>query len=48
MNERDSELVAHDLVQNGYELVNNESGADIVLLNTSKTISAPDSLFTNS
>jgi tRNA-2-methylthio-N6-dimethylallyladenosine synthase len=34
MNERDSELVAHDLVQNGYELVNNESGADIVLLNT--------------
>ncbi|MBD36477.1 MAG: tRNA (N6-isopentenyl adenosine(37)-C2)-methylthiotransferase MiaB [Opitutae bacterium] len=34
MNERDSELVAHDLVQNGYELVSNESGADIVLLNT--------------
>ena len=34
MNERDSELVAHDLVQKGYELVNNESGADIVLLNT--------------
>ncbi|MEC8243282.1 MAG: tRNA (N6-isopentenyl adenosine(37)-C2)-methylthiotransferase MiaB [Verrucomicrobiota bacterium] len=34
MNERDSELVAHDLVQNGYELVNNESVADIVLLNT--------------
>jgi tRNA-2-methylthio-N6-dimethylallyladenosine synthase len=34
MNERDSELVAHDLVQNGYELVNSESGADIVLLNT--------------
>ena len=34
MNERDSELVAHDLVKNGYELVNNESGADIVLLNT--------------
>jgi len=34
MNERDSELVAHDLINNGYELVNNESGADIVLLNT--------------
>jgi len=34
MNERDSELVAHDLIKNGYELVNNESGADIVLLNT--------------
>ena len=28
MNERDSELVAHDLVQNGYEIVNNESDAE--------------------
>ena len=34
MNERDSELVAHDLMQNGYDLVNNESDADVVLLNT--------------
>ena len=34
MNERDSELVEHDLVKNGYELASNEEGADIVLLNT--------------
>ena len=34
MNERDSELVAHDLVKNGYELVGDENAADIVLLNT--------------
>ena len=34
MNERDSELVAHDLIQNGYDLVHNEKDADIVLLNT--------------
>ena len=32
MNERDSELVAHDLIQNGYDLVHNETDADIVLL----------------
>ncbi len=34
MNERDSELVVHDLVKNGYELASSEEGADIVLLNT--------------
>ena len=34
MNERDSELVEHDLVKNGYELASNEEGADIVVLNT--------------
>ena len=34
MNERDSELVARDLIQNGYDLVHNETDADIVLLNT--------------
>ena len=34
MNERDSELVAHDLIKNGYELVPKESEADVVLLNT--------------
>jgi tRNA-2-methylthio-N6-dimethylallyladenosine synthase len=34
MNERDSESVAHDLVKNGYELVESEKNADVVLLNT--------------
>ena len=34
MNERDSEQVAHSLIQRGYERVENESDADVVLLNT--------------
>ena len=34
MNERDSEQVAHSLVQRGYERVGHESQADVVLLNT--------------
>src|SRR5215831_14443965 len=34
MNERDSEQVAHSLVKRGYEQVERESEADVVLLNT--------------
>ena len=34
MNERDSEQVARDLVGRGYELTDNEQGADVVLINT--------------
>ncbi|MDQ6859838.1 MAG: tRNA (N6-isopentenyl adenosine(37)-C2)-methylthiotransferase MiaB [Verrucomicrobiota bacterium] len=34
MNERDSEQVAHSLVERGYEAVANEAEADVVLLNT--------------
>ena len=34
MNERDSEQVAHSLVERGYERVLHESDADVVLLNT--------------
>ena len=34
MNERDSEQVARDLIAKGYEMVEHESGADVVLLNT--------------
>src|SRR5262245_19414123 len=34
MNERDSEQVAHSLVERGYERVRHEAEADIVLLNT--------------
>src|SRR5947207_6248877 len=34
MNERDSEQVAHSLVTRGYKRVENESAADVVLLNT--------------
>ena len=34
MNERDSEQVAHSLLERGYEAVANESEADVVLLNT--------------
>lgn len=34
MNERDSEQVAHSLVERGYEQVGHESEADVVLLNT--------------
>src|SRR5215468_2848595 len=34
MNERDSEQVAHSLVARGYEQVENEVEADVVLLNT--------------
>jgi len=34
MNERDSEQVAHSLIQCGYERVEHESEADVVLLNT--------------
>ena len=34
MNERDSEQVAHSLVTRGYKRVENESDADVVLLNT--------------
>ena len=34
MNERDSEQVAHSLVARGYKRVENESDADVVLLNT--------------
>ena len=34
MNERDSEQVAHSLIERGYERADNEADADIVLLNT--------------
>ena len=34
MNERDSEQVAHSLIKRGYERVESESDADVVLLNT--------------
>src|SRR5471032_895602 len=34
MNVRDSEQVARDLANRGYELAENEEGADVVLLNT--------------
>jgi len=34
MNERDSEQVAHSLVERGYQAVANETEADVVLLNT--------------
>src|ERR1044072_8611247 len=34
MNERDSEQVAHSLIERGYEPTNTELDADIVLLNT--------------
>ena len=34
MNVRDSEQVARDLASRGYDLVENEDGADVVLLNT--------------
>jgi len=34
MNERDSEQVAHSLIERGYEATTNESEADVVLLNT--------------
>jgi tRNA-2-methylthio-N6-dimethylallyladenosine synthase len=34
MNERDSEQVAHSLLQRGYERVTREADADVVLLNT--------------
>jgi tRNA-2-methylthio-N6-dimethylallyladenosine synthase len=34
MNERDSEQVARDLIARGYQMVDNESQADVVLLNT--------------
>jgi tRNA-2-methylthio-N6-dimethylallyladenosine synthase len=34
MNVRDSEQVALDLTSRGYELVDREEGADVVLLNT--------------
>ena len=34
MNERDSEQVAHSLIERGYEAVAHESDADVVLLNT--------------
>jgi tRNA-2-methylthio-N6-dimethylallyladenosine synthase len=34
MNERDSEQVARDLLSRGYELVESEKSADVVLLNT--------------
>ncbi|HME89100.1 MAG TPA: tRNA (N6-isopentenyl adenosine(37)-C2)-methylthiotransferase MiaB [Chthoniobacterales bacterium] len=34
MNERDSELVAHSLIARGYERVDSEIDADVVLLNT--------------
>jgi len=34
MNERDSEQVAHSLVTRGYERVESEREADVVLLNT--------------
>src|SRR5438270_9821415 len=34
MNERDSEQVAHSLIERGYERANNELDADVVLLNT--------------
>lgn len=34
MNERDSEQVAHSLIERGYQPVSNEAEADVVLLNT--------------
>jgi len=34
MNERDSEQVAHSLIERGYQAVANEAEADVVLLNT--------------
>src|SRR6266404_2505920 len=34
MNERDSEQVAHSLIERGYERAGNEADADVVLLNT--------------
>src|SRR3954469_21645750 len=34
MNERDSEQVAHSLLERGYETVTSEAEADVVLLNT--------------
>src|SRR5579871_1818531 len=34
MNVRDSEQVARDLASRGYDLVQDEAGADVVLLNT--------------
>lgn len=34
MNERDSEQVAHSLIERGYERTDSESDADVVLLNT--------------
>ncbi len=34
MNERDSEQVAHSLIERGYEAVGNEAEADVILLNT--------------
>src|SRR6266478_1881252 len=34
MNERDSEEVARDLIARGYEITAEETGADVVLLNT--------------
>ena len=34
MNERDSEQVAHSLIERGYEATANETEADVVLLNT--------------
>lgn len=34
MNERDSEQVAHSLIERGYEAVAHESEADVILLNT--------------
>ena len=34
MNERDSEQVAYSLITRGYERVENETEADVVLLNT--------------
>src|SRR5256714_10253621 len=34
MNERDSEQVAHSLIERGYERANTELDADVVLLNT--------------
>jgi tRNA-2-methylthio-N6-dimethylallyladenosine synthase len=34
MNERDSEQVVHSLIERGYERADNESDADVVLLNT--------------
>ena len=34
MNERDSEQVAHSLIERGYEPAPNEADADVILLNT--------------
>src|SRR5437763_2707984 len=34
MNERDSEQVAHSLIERGYQRAENEADADVVLLNT--------------